>query len=283
MHSRVQATSPGGGVLPSPVPGDRDKIFIKDLMVQAILGVNRKERVKRQNININIVIFHDIRHAAMLDDVRGTINYSVVCRSVVAYTEDSHHYTLESLCSGIARLCCLRHGADEVVVHVEKPCALSLARCPAVEVHRTRDFFLVEEPRLLERHQQQQQQQQEKEAMKKEESETRETKEESERQPCARNGGADGGAPEAAAPMAETGQPGSPPAVRTAFLALGSNLGQREVNIYRALNMLAQSQCEVICTSALYQVRAHTLMLAPRRRRNVLADRHSSRDDDALV
>ncbi|ELR15081.1 dihydro-6-hydroxymethylpterin pyrophosphokinase (HPPK), putative, partial [Acanthamoeba castellanii str. Neff] len=120
----------------------KDKIFIKDLMVQAILGVNKEERVKRQNINISIVIFHDIKQAALHDDVRHTINYSLVCKAVVAYTEDSHHYTLESLCSGIAKICCVQFGAAEAIVHVEKPCALSLARCPAVEVHRTRDFFL---------------------------------------------------------------------------------------------------------------------------------------------
>jgi len=34
------------------------------------------------------------------DDVKHTINYSSVCKAVMAYTEDSHHYTLESLATG---------------------------------------------------------------------------------------------------------------------------------------------------------------------------------------
>jgi len=197
----------------SSAPLGKDKIFIKDLMVQAILGVNKKERVKRQNININITLFHDIKQAALHDDVRGTINYSHVCKSVVAYTEDSHHHTIESLCSGIARICCLNFGAEEVTVHVEKPCALSLARCPAVEIHRSRDFFLRQEPVLLDEErkllaQQQQQQHQE-------------------------SGEGD---------------------LHTAHLALGSNLGQRKDNIHKALELLRQS-CDVISTSALYEVR----------------------------
>lgn len=213
----------GGGPPSSGPIGTRkmDKIFIKDLVVHAILGVNKKERVMRQNININVVMFHDIVRAACMDDVRGTINYSDVCKAVVAYTTDSHHYTLESLCCGIARLCCLQFGAEEVVVHVEKPAALSLARCPAVEVHRTREYFLTEEPqlrRLLQGHEG--------------EEETSET-------------GVAG---------KEAPQDKANPAVHTAYLALGSNIGQREDNIYKALKVLAQS-CEIVSTSALYQVR----------------------------
>lgn len=219
----------------------KDKIFIKDLMVQAILGVNKEERVKRQNINISIVIFHDIKQAALHDDVRHTINYSLVCKAVVAYTEDSHHYTLESLCSGIAKICCVQFGAAEAIVHVEKPCALSLARCPAVEVHRTRDFFLVQEPLMLQQ-----------------------SAAQAQHQPQPQ--------PAVEVPPAVVPSPGKPKddaagvveessgggaakksnTVHTAYLALGSNLGQREDNIYKALKVLAES-CDIISTSALYQ------------------------------
>jgi FolB domain-containing protein len=129
----------------------RDKISINDLTLQAIVGVNKKERITRQNININVTMFHDITAAAINDDVTKTINYSLVYKDVVKYTEHSKHYTLESLSTGIARVCCLGHGVDEVIVTVEKPCVLSLARSPSVQVRRTRKFFLEIEPLLKER------------------------------------------------------------------------------------------------------------------------------------
>jgi dihydroneopterin aldolase len=46
------------------------------------------------------------------------------------------HYTIEALSTGIARICCLDFGVSEVIVRVDKPSALFLAKAPGVEIKR---------------------------------------------------------------------------------------------------------------------------------------------------
>ena len=37
-----------------------DKIIIKDLLLRGIIGINPDERVKKQDILLNIVLYHDL-------------------------------------------------------------------------------------------------------------------------------------------------------------------------------------------------------------------------------
>ena len=184
------------------------------------------------------------------DDVKHTINYSSVCKAVMAYTEDSHHYTLESLAtgkrdqrfrqstfiqSGIAKICCMQFGVEEVVVKVDKPCVLALARAPALEICRTREFFLREKER--------------------EEAEIRILKENARKE---EGEGGEKGASESVEKGVEgegnhiKGITHHKPKPHQAFIALGSNLGRRDVNIYNALKAL-QKHCTLIATSSLYE------------------------------
>ncbi len=101
---------------------------------------------------------------------------------------------------------------------MEKPCALSLARCPSVEIHRTKEFFINQEKLLLEQ-------------INNEGERKKEVKEKSQKpQPERKSAGKD----------------------HTAFIALGSNLGQRDQNIGNALKLMRQF-CDIVSTSALYQ------------------------------
>ena len=62
-----------------------DKIIIKDLLLRGIIGINPDERVKKQDILLNLVLYADIRHAAETDNIADAANYKIISKRVVEY------------------------------------------------------------------------------------------------------------------------------------------------------------------------------------------------------
>ncbi|EGC32529.1 hypothetical protein DICPUDRAFT_155477 [Dictyostelium purpureum] len=118
-----------------------DKIIIQDLHVQAVIGVNPNERIIKQNIIMTITSYRDLSKCGSTDNVAYTISYSSLSKSLCSYAESSHHYTLEALATGVAKICCLGFGIEKVKVLIQKPGAIKLAKWPGVEIVRTLDFF----------------------------------------------------------------------------------------------------------------------------------------------
>jgi len=115
-----------------------DKIFIKDLLVRSIIGVNPDERVNKQDILINIVIFTDIRMAGKSENIRTSVNYDSVAKHVIKHVEESSDYLVEKLVSDIAFLILNEFdNLERVQVRVEKPSALRYAKSVGIEVERT--------------------------------------------------------------------------------------------------------------------------------------------------
>jgi dihydroneopterin aldolase len=48
--------------------------------------------------------------------VADTIDYTQVTKSVTNYAKKAHHFTIEALSVGVARICCLGFGVEEVTV-----------------------------------------------------------------------------------------------------------------------------------------------------------------------
>lgn len=121
-----------------------DRILIKDLLIRGIVGLNEWEREKRQDILINLTIAFDVRSAGASDDVADTLNYRTVTKDVIAYVEGSKHYLVEALATSIARIVLVDHGAESVVVRVEKVGAVRFAASVGVEIVRSRADFGVQ-------------------------------------------------------------------------------------------------------------------------------------------
>ncbi len=118
-----------------------DRILIKDLLLRGIIGINDWEREKQQDILINLEIWTDMRAAGRSDDMADSINYRTLTKDVVRVVETGAFYLVERLATELARLCVVDHGADRVVVRVEKPGALRFARSVGVEIERKRADF----------------------------------------------------------------------------------------------------------------------------------------------
>ena len=122
-----------------------DKIIIKDLLVRGIIGINPDERIKKQDILINIVLYADIRRAAKTDKIEDAVNYKSISKRVIAHVEDSADYLVEKLASDLAHIILAEYEeVERVQVRVEKPGALRFAGSVGIEVDRTRVDFATE-------------------------------------------------------------------------------------------------------------------------------------------
>lgn len=118
-----------------------DKIIIRDLLLRGIIGINPDERVKLQDILINIVIWADIRKAAASDAIEDAVDYKTITKRVIQHVEESSDFLVERLVTDIARLIIMEYGVEQVMVRVEKPTALRFAESVGIEIERTRADF----------------------------------------------------------------------------------------------------------------------------------------------
>ncbi len=117
-----------------------DQIFIKDLLVRGILGINPEERVNRQDIVVNLIMWADTRPAAQSDDIADAVNYRTVAKAIIEHIETGQPMLVERLAEEIAQLCFRTDNRIQAVeVSVEKPGALRFARSVGISIFRTRE------------------------------------------------------------------------------------------------------------------------------------------------
>lgn len=118
-----------------------DKIIIRDLLLRGIIGINPDERVKQQDILINMVIWADIRQAAASDAIEDAVDYKSITKRVIQHVEASSDFLVERLVTDLARMVIIDFGVERVQVRVEKPGALRFAESVGIEIERTHADF----------------------------------------------------------------------------------------------------------------------------------------------
>jgi len=116
-----------------------DQIHIRDLLLRCVLGVYDEERREKQDVNINITLWADLRKACQSDCIDDTVDYKAIKKRVIAMVEESSCFLVERLAERIAEICLENPRVARVNVAVEKPGALRFARTVAVEIVRQRD------------------------------------------------------------------------------------------------------------------------------------------------
>ena len=116
-----------------------DRIHIRDLLVNAIIGINPDERITPQDVLVNATLYFDTRAAGVSDDMDDSINYSTVTKAMRAHIETSEPGLIERLVADLARISFETDGRiEEVEITAEKPGAVTDTRSVGVSIHRTR-------------------------------------------------------------------------------------------------------------------------------------------------
>jgi len=113
-----------------------DKVIIKDLLARGVIGVYDWERVRPQEILINIILYGDLSKAGISDNIDDSINYKTVAKGAQSLAENCERLTVEALADDIASYCLETEGVKKVSVRVEKPGAVRFAKSVGVEIER---------------------------------------------------------------------------------------------------------------------------------------------------
>lgn len=118
-----------------------DRIEIHDLLLRCIVGINPEERIKKQDVIINLTLFGDLRTAGASDDIADAINYKTLTKRLIDHVEESEYFLVEKLAHSLAQIAVQEFGVERAIVSVEKPGALRFARSVGVVIERTAADF----------------------------------------------------------------------------------------------------------------------------------------------
>lgn len=113
-----------------------DIIFINELRVDTVIGVNEWERKTRQTVSIDLELACDCKRAAASDSIEDTLNYKLVSKRVAAFVEQSDFQLVETLAERIGGLLIDEFDCKWLRVRVNKRGALSAAADVGVVIER---------------------------------------------------------------------------------------------------------------------------------------------------
>jgi len=125
----------------SEISAYNDKIYIRDLAIRCIIGVNEDERTEKQDVVINVILFVDTRKAGQTDALEDSVDYKKVKKAILSLVESSEFLLIEKLAEEIAKVCLDDSKVQKVNVAVDKPGVLRYTRSVAVEIVRTRESY----------------------------------------------------------------------------------------------------------------------------------------------
>ncbi|MBF0402117.1 MAG: dihydroneopterin aldolase [Magnetococcales bacterium] len=126
----------------SPVPPPPlDRIKIRDLRLRCVIGVQEWERSVLQDVRIDVCLRADLSQAGKSDRIEDTVNYKTLSKAIIALTEQSQFFLVETLAERIAELCLADSRVYRVKVSVNKPGALRFAKTVGVVIKRDRSRF----------------------------------------------------------------------------------------------------------------------------------------------
>jgi len=115
-----------------------DRIFLRGLTAECIIGFIEWERRVRQTVVIDLELPVDCRRAAVSDDVADTVDYKRVAKQVLAYIEASEFKLVETLAHRLALLLLEEFGLEWVRISLNKPGAIRSSRDVGVVIERSR-------------------------------------------------------------------------------------------------------------------------------------------------
>jgi dihydroneopterin aldolase len=115
-----------------------DKIFLRELTTEAVIGIFDWEREVKQTIALYLEMSADIRRAARSDSIGDTLNYKAVAKRVLAYVKETRFQLVETLSEEVARLILTEFPVDWVRVTLHKPGAIRHSKDVGVIIERTK-------------------------------------------------------------------------------------------------------------------------------------------------
>lgn len=118
---------------------ESNTVFIKDMKLACVVGINAKERSRKTTVIANITVWVSSMHAKDTDALVDTINYTDIYTKVKNLEKSTNHQLLETLADNIVKVCLEEPLALRVVVKLEKPGIHKGAKSAGIEVTALRN------------------------------------------------------------------------------------------------------------------------------------------------
>ena len=113
-----------------------DIVYIRDLKIETVIGVNDWEREVRQTVSLDLEMATDIHAAAETDDIADTIDYKAVAKRLIDFVEGTDFQLVESIAERVSDIIREEFGVRWVRLRVSKPGAVTGAQDVGVVIER---------------------------------------------------------------------------------------------------------------------------------------------------
>ena len=113
-----------------------DRIFIKNLTVETIIGIYDWERTNRQRVILDLEMSADISKAALAENVDSTLNYKTLSEVLTKFIENSEFQLIETMAEGVTEIVRQDFGVQWVKLTLHKPDALPASTDVGVIIER---------------------------------------------------------------------------------------------------------------------------------------------------
>lgn len=113
-----------------------DIIYLRDLKVDAIIGIFEWERRVKQTLSLDLEMATDIRKAAQSDAIEDTLDYKAVAKMVIQFVEHSDYQLVETLAEEVVRRVMAEFNIPWMRLQINKKGAIRGARDVGVIIER---------------------------------------------------------------------------------------------------------------------------------------------------
>ena len=119
----------------------RRTVFIKDFIIDEIIGFYEHEKIKKQKIKFNIVLDVNQNSVPNERDIKSIVDYEKITNKLKNLTRSRKYNFLESLAEDSFKEIFDDKRINSVTIKIEKPEAIKNAKSVGVEVFKTRKDY----------------------------------------------------------------------------------------------------------------------------------------------
>ena len=116
-------------------------VFIKNFVIEEIIGIHKHEKIKKQKIIFNIILDVNQNSLPYEKDIKSIVDYEKITIKLENLTKNKKYNFLESLAEDSFKEIFEDKRINSVTIKIEKPEAIKNAKSVGVEVFKSRSDY----------------------------------------------------------------------------------------------------------------------------------------------
>ena len=116
-------------------------VFIKNFIIEEIIGIHKHEKIKKQKIIFNITLEINQNSIPNEKDIKSIVDYEKITNKLESLTKSKKYNFLESLAEDSFKEIFDDKRINSVTIKIEKPEAIKNAGSVGIEIFKTRKDY----------------------------------------------------------------------------------------------------------------------------------------------